>query len=159
MQEKEKSSARLEFSEPVSRLKGVLEYRVLKNGVPVETVREENLIVMVGRAQMAGMLAGEFTGRNINRISFGTVGTTPDLADTDIASPFTKNISGYGFPAAGQVKFNWTLDTGEANGKAILEFGLICADGRLFSRRVRESGKPINKDSDIALEGSWTVIF
>jgi hypothetical protein len=38
-----------------------------------------------------------------------------------------------------------------------MEFGLLCADGTLFARRTRT--KPINKESDISLSGSWTIIY
>ncbi|MDR1903755.1 MAG: hypothetical protein LBQ88_15920 [Treponema sp.] len=160
MQEKEHAEMKLRFIDDHSRqIQGILKYTVFRNGIPVEDVEEHNLIVTVGRTQMARLLAGELTGRNITKISFGTNGTTPALADTMITNPYTKNINGFSYPAAGQVQFNWNLTTAEANGKAILEFGLICADTTLFSRRIRESGKPINKESDISLEGQWTIIF
>lgn len=140
-------------------LKGILRYTVFKNGIPIEEVEEHNLIVTAGRTQLAKLLAGDLTGKNVTKISFGTSGTAPALADTTIANAFTKDIAGSTYPAAGQVRFNWNLSTSEANGKAILEFGLICADNTLFSRRIRESGQPINKQSDISLEGQWTIIF
>jgi hypothetical protein len=140
-------------------LKGILRYTVYKDGAPVEDVEEHNLIVNIGRTQMAHLLAGDVANRHVTKISFGTNGTAPALADTQITSAFTKNLLGHEYPATGQVKFLWNLTTAEANGKAILEFGLVCQDGTLFSRRIRESGKPINKESDISLEGDWTIIF
>jgi hypothetical protein len=76
-----------------------------------------------------------------------------------ITDPFTKDISGYSFPAMGRVQFDWGLTVYDANGKAIREFGLITEDGTLFSRRTRENGKPINKESDISMMGQWTIIF
>jgi len=108
---------------------------------------------------LARLLAGNFTNRNVNRIAFGTNGTAPALGNTTITGSYLKNISGIEYPADGVVQFNWKLETTEANGKAILEFGLICADSSLFSRRVRDSGKPINKESDISLDGWWRVEF
>ncbi|MDR2632124.1 MAG: hypothetical protein LBC51_00685 [Treponema sp.] len=42
------------------------------------------------------------------------------------------------YPAAGQIQINWNLLTAEANGKAIMEFGLLCSDGTLFTRKNRE---------------------
>jgi hypothetical protein len=140
-------------------LKGILRYTVFKNGVPVEDVEEQNLIVTVGRAQMTHLLSGDFIGKHVAKIAFGTNGTAPALSDTQIMGAFTKNLLSVDYPAAGQVKFYWDLTTEEANGKAILEFGLICEDLTLFSRRIRESGKPINKESDISIEGQWTIIF
>jgi hypothetical protein len=160
MQEKEHADMKLSFIEDHSReMRGILHYKVFKNGILIEEPEEKNLIVTVGRTQMAHLLAGDFTGKQITKISFGTSGTSPALTDTKITSPFTKNLNGFSYPADGQVKFSWNLTTAEANGKAILEFGLICADAALFSRRIRESGKPINKESDISLEGDWTIIF
>jgi len=161
MKEKENSAGKIVFIEDFTPkpTKGILEYRIYRNGMLVEEVSEENLIVNVGRAQMAKMLGGDFTNRNVNRVSFGTNGTEPALPDTAITNPHTKAIASIDYPGSGQVRFNWTLTTAEANGKAILEFGLLCADNTLFSRRVRESGKPIHKESDISLEGSWTIIF
>jgi hypothetical protein len=158
MEEKGHTGSRLSFTEH-QQARGILRYTVFKNGVPIEDVEEHNLIVTVGRTQMAHLLAGDLTGKQISKISFGTGGTPPALPDTQITNPYTKNVIGSSYPAAGQVKFNWTLTTAEANGKAILEFGLICTDLTLFSRRIRESGKPINKESDISLEGDWTIIF
>jgi hypothetical protein len=164
MKEQERKRSGLSFTDYLEEqgkrpLKGILRYTVFKNGVPVEDVEEQNLIVTVGRTQMAHLLAGDLTGKQVTKISFGTNGTAPALSDTQIMNAFTKNLLGLSYPDAGQVKFNWNLTTAEANGKAILEFGLICADATLFSRRIRESGKPINKESDISLEGNWAIIF
>lgn len=158
MKEQEASGIGLRFKDK-QPLKGILEYTVFKNGVAIEEVEEQNLIVTAGRTQLAHLLAGDFTGKQIAKIAFGTNGTAPALSDTKITNPFTKDINGFSYPAAGQVQFNWSLATTEANGMSILEFGLICVDTTLFSRRIRESGKPINKESDISLEGQWTIIF
>ncbi|GHV79113.1 hypothetical protein AGMMS49944_09040 [Spirochaetia bacterium] len=158
MKEQDRAGSMLNFSEK-QQAKGILSYRVFKNGVLVEEVEEENLIVTVGRTTMAKLLAGDAAGNPVTKISLGTSGLTPALTDTAITNPYTKNLNSYSFPGAGQVQFNWSLGTGEANGKAILEFGLLCSDNSLFSRRIRESGKPINKEADISLEGTWTIIF
>jgi hypothetical protein len=164
MKEQERKRSEMNFTDYLEEqgkkpLKGILRYTVFKNGVPIEHVEEHNLIVTVGRTQMAHLLAGDLTGKQVTKITFGTNGTAPVLSDTTIANAYRKDLLGSSYPAAGQVKFNWNLTTSEANGKAILEFGLICEDLTLFSRRIRESGKPINKESDISLEGDWTIIF
>jgi hypothetical protein len=163
-QEQKNGGSGLKFTDHVEEqgkksLRGILRYTVFKNGVPIEDVEEQNLIVTVGRTQMAYLLGGDVSKNHVSKISFGTSGTAPALTDTQITGAFTKALSGTSWPAAGQVKFSWNLATTEANGKAILEFGLICDDSVLFSRRIRESGKPINKEADISLEGDWTIIF
>jgi hypothetical protein len=164
MEEQEQTRSRISFTDYLEEqgkkpMKGILHYKIFKAGVFTEEVEEGNLIVTAGRTQLAHLLAGDLTGKQVAKIAFGTNGTAPALSDTKITNDFTKNLIGSSYPAAGQVKFSWNLTTAEANGKAILEFGLICADATLFSRRVRESGKPINKESDISLEGDWTIIF
>jgi hypothetical protein len=106
---------------------------------------------------MARLIAGNFTNKNITKISFGTSGKEPTVDDTTITSAFTKNVAGFTYPAMGQVTISWTLITSEDNGQAIMEFGLVCVDNTLFSRRVRVN--PIYKASDISIEGQWTIIF
>jgi hypothetical protein len=138
-------------------LRGILKYTVFRGGVPIETIEDHNLIVNGARNQMARLIAGDFTNRHITKISFGTSGTAPTVNDTAITNAFTKNVAGHEYPAMGQVRINWNLLTTEDNGQAILEFGLICADNTLFSRRTREN--PIYKAQDISIEGQWTIIF
>jgi hypothetical protein len=127
----------------------------------VDEFEDKNLIVDTARKQMAHLIAGEVTNRSVKSISFGTNGNVPTVADTEITNPYTKNIGVIIPPSlnntVGQVTFEWSLSTAEANGKAIREFGLVTADNALFARRVRTT--PINKEPDISLEGSWTIIF
>lgn len=158
MEERKQSGMGLRFRD-CQPLTGILQYTVFKNGVAVEDIEETNLIVMTGRTRLAHLLAGNGSIGPVTRIAFGTSGVPPALSDTGIANAYPKNISGVSFPHPGHVEFSWGLGTAEANGMAILEFGLQCADGALFSRRIRESGRPINKESDISLEGKWTIIF
>jgi hypothetical protein len=159
MEELNEPSMVFKFIDHVAPIKGILRYKVYKSGVLVEEIDEQNLVVNTAKEQLARLISGDFNGRNITKISFGENGILPNEADTTITAPFTKNISGVIYPDVGQVQFNWELTINEANGKGILEFGLICADGTLFSRRAREKGKPLNKESDISIIGQWIIIF
>jgi hypothetical protein len=149
--------ARLDVYDKYRPLKGIFEVKVIKNGKVIEHTIEENLIVDGARVQMAHLIAGEGTNRETAKIAFGTSGVAPTVNDTTITNPFEKAISGHSYPEAGQVKFDWNLTTAEDNGQAILEFGLVCADNTLFARRTRTN--PIYKEADIALQGSWTIIY
>jgi len=140
-------------------MKGILKYKVFRNGTLIEEVEDDNLIVNGAREQMAKLIAGEFNGRNITKVAFGENETSPDMDDTTIKNAFQKNISSYSFPELGQVQFNFELERHEANGKAIVEFGLITEDGTLFSRRLRKYGKPLNKEEDMSFIGQWIIIF
>jgi len=154
-------------------LKGVLTCRVYRhiNGEKhlIEVIEENNLIVDLARVQMAHLIAGDTTGRIIKQIGFGLSGTEPTVEDTSLTDPFIKNVDGFEYPEVaqytdgteyqrvGQTQINWSLSLSEGNGKAIKEFGLFTENGKLFARRVRVS--PINKESDISLEGTWTILF
>jgi hypothetical protein len=90
-------------------------------------------------------------------IGFGTNGTTPVAGNTGLTGAFTKAIDTVTFPAINQVQFNFSLLSGENNGMAILEMGLITGDGSLYARRVRAG--VLSKASDISLTGSWLITF
>jgi hypothetical protein len=161
MKESNRMSSELRFVDDfrVKKMRGVLSYTVFKNRVPIEVTRGENLILNGAGYLMAKLISGEFTGRSITKIGLGISGIAPQVTNETLTGSFEKNLDGYIFPAMGQVQFNWSLGISEANGMAILEFGLIAEDGTLFSRRIRENGKPINKESDISIIGQWIIIF
>jgi len=142
-------------------LRGILECKVYRHAGGdkelVDEFIEKNLIVNGARNQMARLIAGEFAGRSIAKIAFGTGNAAPAVEDVGLTGAFVKDVSGFAFPSMGQVTISWELLTTENNGMAILEFGLVCDDDTLFSRRVRAN--PIHKESDISIEGLWTIIF
>jgi len=142
-------------------LRGVFKMKVFKgegeNKKLIETVEENNLIVNLARETMAHLIAGDGANRQMKYISFGTNGTTPTVDDTAITNAFTKPIGVIFNLPIGQATFEWRLTTAEANGMAIMEFGMLTADSKLFCRRTRTT--PINKQNDISLEGSWTIQF
>ena len=144
------------FSEKIP-LRGVFGIRVYKSGKLIEEVLDENLIVNIAREQMAHLVAGRTQGRHITSIAFGTSNVDPEPTDTVITGQWAKAIFGHSFPVSGRVRFDWRLGVTENNGMAIREFGLLTADGRLFARKTRTN--PINKESDISIEGNWTIIF
>lgn len=138
-------------------LQGIFRLKVFKKGKLIETYEDHNLIVSGAKEALAHLLAGQGTGKNLTSIGFGTNGAVPLPEDTALKNAFVKDVTKITFPSAGHVEFSWDLLTSEANGKEIIEFGLLLSDGTLFSRKTRI--KPISKDSDIALEGQWEIIF
>ena len=136
---------------------GTFRIRIYKSGRFLWEETDHNLVVDAARSQLARLVSGDSAGRRIHRIAFGTSGNQAQVGDTEITEPFIKEVDSVDYPSGTQVKFNWTVATGEANGKAIMEFGLLCEDGTLFARYVRQT--PLNKDSDFSLEGDWTIEF
>lgn len=144
------------FNEKIS-LKGVFEMKVYKSNKLIEQISDNNFIVNAAKDQMAHLVAGESEGRHITSIAFGTSNTAPTPDNTVITGQWSKTLLGYSFPENGKARFDWRLEVNENNGMAIREFGLLTADGNLFARITRTN--PINKESDISIEGNWTIIF
>jgi len=138
-------------------LQGFFKAKIYRAGKLIEVYESKNLITNVAKITMAQLLAGETAGKSITKIGFGTNSADPTVTDISLTNQFTKSISGFLYPEPGTVLFNWELLVTENNGMAICEFGLITDNGTLFARRSREN--PINKASDISIEGSWAIKF
>lgn len=130
---------------------------VWRNGVLVEHDDHPNIIVDLAKEQQARLLGGDVTNRSITKIGVGTGVNAAAAGNTSLTSAFTRALTGTTYPAAGQVRFAFTIAAGEANGKAITEFGLFTAGDVLFARRVRTG--PLQKESDLTLTGTWTITY
>jgi len=105
---------------------------------------------------LARLISGAGSGDSVTHIGFGTGSSPASPNDTELTATHWRPLSGHSYPAPGQVMFSFNLGTTEANGLTIREFGLRTSSGELFSRKVRGG---IEKNSDISLEGTWTITF
>lgn len=137
-------------------LRGDFYLELRRHGVLIDVLEEKNLIVNGAKNQLARLVGGSGAGRHITQIGFGIGQAVAAPTNTALTSAYVKPVASVEYPATGQVRFHWSLSTAEANGVSITEFGLICADGTLFSRKARA---PIQKESDLSLSGAWTIIF
>lgn len=135
---------------------GTLSVAVYRHGVLLQQWEETNLVVNEARTMLAQLVAGDGAGSAITQIGFGVGGSPAAPGNTSLSSAYVRNLTGHSYPEAGKVRFTFALATSEANGLTIREFGLITADNRLFSRKVRGG---IEKNDDISLEGVWTITF
>lgn len=138
-------------------IQGVFSLRIYRRGKLIEEYRDHNLIVDSAKTVLANLVAGVGSGNAIITIGFGTNASGPSSSDTALTGAYLKTIQSYRFPSAGQIEFSWELLASEASGLSISEFGLVCVDGSLFARKTRR--QPIQKDTDISLEGTWLIIF
>ncbi|WP_454764435.1 hypothetical protein [Cupriavidus campinensis] len=136
---------------------GFFVLRVYRRGELIEVFEERNLIVVGSQQIHAKLLGGDVTNQSVTRIGFGTNGAAPAFLNSSLTDAYIKAVDAVSYPAANQVQFALSLGTGEANGIAISEFGLLTAAGALYSRKTRPL--PLNKADDIALAGTWTVLF
>jgi hypothetical protein len=127
-----------------------------RRGELLDLIDEPNLIVNGAKNQLARLVAGSGANRHITHIGFGVGTAAPAPGNTGLTSAYWKSVGPVEYPADGQVAFSWSLATSEANGLALTEFGLRCADGTLFARKVRN---PIHKSDDLSLTGVWTLMF
>lgn len=148
----------ISISERAGALRGLFSMRVLdRDGKVVAAYSDNNMIVNLARVAMSMLVSeGMETNKIITRFGVGTGSQTATPADTELTDPYANDIIGHDFPEPGTVRFFWKLGYDEANDKNISEFGLFCADGSLFSRKVRS---PIFKANDLAFEGEWSIIF
>lgn len=125
--------------------------------VPELCMDDRNLIVDGSKLVHARLLGGDVTNRSLTQIAFGTNGAAPASGNTAITGAFTKALDGVTYPLTNQAAFAFSLASGENNGMAISEFGLLTAGGTLYARRVRSAA--LNKDSDLSFSGVWTISF
>lgn len=144
------------MTEKIENLKGSFYLEVIKNGIVIEKYTDNNLVVNGGRSSVMALLGSGTTAKQLTKLAVGTNGTAPAGGNTAITGAFTKNLGTVSFPTISSVKFDFSIGASEANGIAIAEFGLLSTDNTLFARKVREV---INKNSDIILNGAWTISF
>ncbi len=157
-------------------LRGSVDFLTMRNGIIIDRWQSSNLIVDIGRDAMARLLGGNRT-TFVTKIGFGTNGTPTQPQDTALANMFSKpleNVRYSGYTgnyygenvavAPGQIRFEYFLNTTEANGLQIRERGLLFSDNTLFARVLRPQtpgGQPdmILKQNDMTLAGAWTIYF
>lgn len=126
----------------------------VNTGQILQTETDKNLVVNLGRENVAKLIGGDPIGAAVTKIAFGDNDTPPNLEDTAITNPFTKAIDSVAYPAPNKVQFSFSLGETEANGLNIYELGLITSENSLFSRKTRAL---IAKDSSVIITGIWTI--
>lgn len=145
----------LGFADTMQEMRGAVHLEVYKAGKLILVDDDHNLIVAAGRAKLARMLGGGYTG-HITQVGVGTGSAAAASGDTGLTNTVKVNVSSVEY-ANNKVKFNFVIGNNVANGLAIREVGLFFGDGTLFSRRVRKS--TIGKEDDIQITGYWEIYF
>jgi hypothetical protein len=130
---------------------------VRRAGKLIEVFEEKNLVVIGSQQAHAKLLGGDVAGQSVTQIGFGTSAVAPVFSNSVLTSAYIKAVDGHSYPLTNQVQYAFSLGTGEANGKAISEFGLLTASGALYARKTRTA--PLNKDTDLTFSGTWTISF
>ena len=146
----------LQFQYTVEPCKGEFHIDVLKNGRIVQTISDHNMVVDVGRIRLAELAAGTKANQHITQIGLGSGSETEDASDISLTNQTLLPLSGVTVTGR-DVRFDFFVDTDQANGLQVHEFGLFCADNTMFSHRVRSG--VIEKENDIQLKGYWILHF
>lgn len=136
-------------------VRGGVDIQIFENGKLIDRIQENNLVVTLGKTNVAKLLGGDAAGKAISQIAVGDNGVDPADADNAISNQFAKNLTSVSYPDAQSVLFNFDIDNTEANGLTIREFGLLNVDGVLCARKVRNAA--IVKTNAIRLVGTWKI--
>lgn len=145
------------------RVKGEFEAKLIdSNGKIVAKRARKNLVVDIGLDNIANLVAGLADGVAMNYIAVGTSGTTPSSTDTALGAELARKLStNTKLSSVGQVQFQTTFDTNEANPTSpdtIQEAGLFSAStGGVMLNRVTFAG--IAKNSSQKLTVTFTLSF
>ena len=156
----------MRFEDSTKKVTGKIHLEVYRKNKLVKQIEEHNLVVDSGRMRLAELAAGKvgnYSNSYISHIGLGSGSEMEKVGDTALENqqlfPLTSiELNGR------DVKCNFLISENEANGLSIRELGLFCADGTMFSHRVRrneETGEVgvIEKFSDIELKGFWILHF
>lgn len=154
---------------------GLLSIRIKdKNGDVISEYTDKNMIMTASKGVLARLIGGDGGSSAVTQVVVGNNDTLASPDNTSIGGIPTSNLSAgmnvlggqnvaflktldtHTYPSEGRVSFSWSLDYGEANGLEIYEYGLVCADLTLFSRKTRGI---ITKSAGMAMDGEWTIIF
>src|SRR5690242_3207610 len=95
---------------------GEVSIKVFRDSQLIESIEEKNLVVTLGKTNIAKLLGGDAQGKTIDKISIGTSGITATTDDNTITGAFTKGISSITYPDAQSVMFHFDIDNTEGNG-------------------------------------------
>ena len=143
------------FQDSTKPCRGDFHLAVYKGGEIIGRIDDHNLVVDAGRIRLAELAAGK-SSACITKIGVGSGSTAEAADDTELDGqqlfPLTSaTVDGR------DARFDFLIDNSQANGLKIHEFGLFCADGTMFSHRVRTG--LIEKEDDIQIKGYWILHF
>jgi hypothetical protein len=137
------------------KVTGRLRTRIYENDILILDDTSKNLVVDLGLQNIAQLLGGG-TGVILNKGSVGDSGAAPAPGDTTLSNSF--NATGFviTYPANNSIQLDFAIEKPEYNGNTIREYGLLDANGNLFSRIVKA---PFAKTAVHRLECQWIIDF
>lgn len=152
----------LAFEDRPQKCRGEFHIEVRRRGEIVDEFHDHNLVVDTGRVRLAELAAG-LSKKHITHIGVGSGGDVEDESDTALIDQQLFDVTDASVDGR-DARFEFVIGAEDANGLSITEFGLFCADGTMFSHRVRRdegTGRigTIEKMEDIEIRGYWILHF
>lgn len=135
--------------------RGEVDIMIYKDGKEIGRIYENNLVVTLGKTNIAKLLGGDPGGKPITKIGVGESNVGPYVTDNALTNAFIKDVTSVSYPDAQSVLYNIDITDLDANGLTIREFGLLTADSVLCARKVRDTD--IIKTNSIRLVGTWKI--
>ena len=112
----------LQFQDAMAPCKGEFHIDVLKGGRLIDEIHDHNLVVDVGRIRLAELAAGTKENKHITQIGLGSGSETEDASDIALTNQILLPLSNVTVTGR-DVRFDFFIDTDEANGLKVHEFG------------------------------------
>ena len=131
---------------------------MFRYGRLVETWESPNMAVMGSGLVNAQLVSGGSGAGPLTQIGFGSNAGSIAYGNTALSlDAYVKAIDSVSYPQPNQAAFALSLNTFEANGQTIAEYGLLTAGGILYARLVRAA--PLIKDESMSFSYTWTLSF
>ena len=143
------------FQDSTKPCRGDFHLAVYKDGKIIDRIDDHNLVVDAGRIRLAELAAGK-SSACITKIGVGSGSTAEAADDTELEGQQLFPLASASVDGR-DARFDFLIDNSQANGLKIHEFGLFCADGVMFSHRVRTG--LIEKEDDTQIKGYWILHF
>jgi len=143
------------LNDTLSKLNGQVEIVQTNEQTGEQRVIRCNLVVDVAYENLASLLSGSFTNRQVSRIYFGKGTTAAAAGDTTITflSSHTSVVVTAAYPVVySSVVFTGVWGAAEADAESVTELGLFFANNVLCSRVVFDSMKK-------SVGWTWTITW
>ncbi|MBR1728036.1 MAG: hypothetical protein IJ728_00700 [Selenomonadaceae bacterium] len=153
------------FEDDTKKITGEFHLAIYKASKLINEYNDHNLVVNDGRRRLAQLAAG-LSNSAIKYLGVGSGSDEESPTDfclqEQVLIPLTTATVN-----DRDARFDFIVDRQHANNLTIREFGLFCADGTMFSHRVRfkelsdgaRKVLQIDKEDDIVINGYWIIHF
>jgi hypothetical protein len=114
----------------------------------------KNLVVALGKQNVARLLGGHNSGKVINKVQAGSSNAVAADADTAITNAVDGTVTAVSYPSTNQVKFDFTFTGAALGGMVVKELGLLNDANVLCARKTTAD---LSVPTGLSLTGFWII--